>query len=255
MDAFLPPGVPPGTALFLVAISAVTSAVSGAFGLGGGVALIAIMAPILPVEVLIPVHGLVQLGSNVSRASLLARHAALGPIGWFLSGAVVGAAVGAAVVTDLPDSLLKILIGLFVIWSVAGRMPTIAGRGRGPLVLLGAGTTVLAMFIGSTGPLVVAIFRQLGLDRERLVATHAVAMVFQHALKVLAFSALGFAFAAWLPLVAAMIASGFLGTYAGTRLLKRLPTAVFRRAVAIILLALGARLVIGEALVLLGVWT
>ncbi len=39
---------------------------------------------------------------------------------------------------------------------------------------------------------------------------------------------LGFNFGDWLPLMSAMIATGFLGTWMGTRLLERMPEALFK---------------------------
>ena len=69
--------------------------------------------------------------------------------------------------------------------------------------------------------------------------THAACQTVQHFLKIFAFTALGFAFADWLPLIAAMIASGFLGTIAGTRLLERLPERWFLVTVKAALTLIG----------------
>ena len=65
-------------------------------------------------------------------------------------------------------------------------------------------------------------------------------MTVQHGLKIVVFGFAGFAFWQWLPLIAVMIVSGFLGTVYGTRWLDRLPEATFRRwfRIAITLLAL-----------------
>src|SRR5690606_36593896 len=65
-------------------------------------------------------------------------------------------------------------------------------------------------------------------DRKALVATHAAATSVQHLLKVIVFGLAGFAFASWVRLVAVMIASGYLGTIYGSRLLDRLPEERFR---------------------------
>ena len=53
-------------------------------------------------------------------------------------------------------------------------------------------------------------------------------MTVQHSLKIVVFGLAGFAFAEWIPLVAAMIASGYAGTIWGTQLLERLPEERFR---------------------------
>ena len=77
-------------------------------------------------------------------------------------------------------------------------------------------------------------------DRKALIATSAVAMMTQHLLKIVVFGIAGFAFRDWIPLIAAMIASGFVGTVYGTALLERMPEATFRKwfRIGITLLAL-----------------
>jgi uncharacterized membrane protein YfcA len=97
------------------------------------------------------------------------------------------------------------------------------------------------MFVGATRPQMQVIQApNLSSDRKAMVATHAAAMTVQHGLKIVVFGLAGFAFWSWLPLVAAMIASGFLGTIYGTRLLDRMPEKVFRRGfrIGVTLLAL-----------------
>jgi uncharacterized protein len=95
------------------------------------------------------------------------------------------------------------------------------------------------MFVGATGPFVQALLLPLGLQKRELIATHAACMMVQHLLKVFAFAALGFAFAGWLPLIAAMIVSGFLGTITGTKLLDRLPERWFVAIIKTVLTVIG----------------
>ena len=61
-------------------------------------------------------------------------------------------------------------------------------------------------------------------------------------MKILVFGLLGFAFAPYVPLLAAMIATGFLGTLAGTALLRRVPEARFRIAFRAVLTVLAVDL-------------
>lgn len=58
--------------LALVATACLTSAMTAALGIGGGVLLLAIMSMLLPAAAIIPLHGLVQLGSNANRAAFTA---------------------------------------------------------------------------------------------------------------------------------------------------------------------------------------
>jgi uncharacterized membrane protein YfcA len=100
------------------------------------------------------------------------------------------------------------------------------------------------MFVGGTGPLVSAFLSPERLGREKLVATHAACMTTQHGLKGLAFGFLGFQFLPWLPVMAAMIASGFVGTLTGRRILQRLPERLFTRLFRTVLTLLGLRLLL-----------
>ena len=76
-------------------------------------------------------------------------------------------------------------------------------------------------------------------------------MTLQHALKVLAFGLLGFAFGPYLALIAAMIVSGFIGTVLGRQVLSKLGAAYFRPVLSAVLLLLAARLVWSGAVELL----
>ena len=57
----------PISTIILIILAGFTSMVSAAFGAGGGLMLLVIMASMMPMSVVIPVHGLVQLGSNANR--------------------------------------------------------------------------------------------------------------------------------------------------------------------------------------------
>jgi len=230
LAAFLPEGLGSGPAFLLVVASFFTSALTAAFGVGGGLAMLALMGLFIPVAALIPVHGAVQLGSNTGRAWHQRAHVRRDIFGPFLAGSLVGAVVGALVVVQLPDALLKLVLGCFIVAITWATVPGLDRLGRAGLAVGSAITATITMFVGATGALLSAFFAQiLPNDRKALVATHAAGMTVQHALKIVVFGLAGFAFAQWLPLVAAMIVAGYLGTVYGSAWLDRLPEATFRR--------------------------
>ena len=237
----VPQALDPAAALVLVAASFFTSALTAAFGVGGGVAMLALLGVFLPVAALIPVHGAVQLGSNTGRAwhqrANIRRDIALP----FIAGSLVGAVAGAFLVIQIPDAILKLALGCFIIAVTWTKLPGAARIGAAGLAAGSAVLALLTMFVGATGPLLATFFAKvLPNDRKQLVATHAAGMTIQHALKVVVFGFAGFAFAQWLPLIAAMVVSGYLGTVYGTRMLDRIPEESFRFwfRIAITLLAL-----------------
>lgn len=233
MDAvasLLPAGIEPWVAALLVVASAFTSAITAAFGIGGGLAMLALMGLFVPVAALIPVHGAVQLGSNSGRAWHQRAYVKLDIAKPFIAGSVVGAILGVFLVVQLPDALLKLVLGGFILLLTWAKLPGIDRLTRAGLALASVALALLSMLVGVTGPLVAILFaRFIQNDRKALVATSAVAMTTQHLLKIIVFGIAGFAFWEWIPLVAAMIVSGFTGTVYGSRLLERMPEKTFRR--------------------------
>ncbi|MDQ2632226.1 MAG: sulfite exporter TauE/SafE family protein [Pseudomonadota bacterium] len=228
-------------AAVLVVGSFFTSAITAAFGIGGGIAMLALMGLFVPVASLIPVHGAVQLGSNTGRAwhqRAFVRMDVARPV---IAGTVVGAIFGVFLVVQLPDALLKLVLGGFVLLLTWVRIPGIDRLTKTGLAVASVALAILSMLVGATGPLVAALLaRFFQNDRRALIATSAVALTTQHLLKIVVFALAGFAFWEWVPLVAAMILSGYMGTVYGTSLLERMPEETFRKwfRIGITLLAL-----------------
>ena len=249
IEWLVPADVGTGAALALVALSAATSLLTAAAGIGGGVVLIAVMAVLMPAQALIPVHGLVQIGSNAGRAAIM-----LGDVQWrvilfFALGSLVGAAIGGMTAVRLPPAVLNIGLGCFILWSVWG--PAVSAPGRFKVILTGVFSSFLTMFFGATGSFVSAMVKTMKLGRLEHVATHSACMVAQHAIKVVAFGLLGFNYGPYAGLIVAMIASGFLGTLLGKHVLVKMRDETFHRVIAVLLSLLALRLLY-EGLVLFG---
>ncbi|WP_417670203.1 sulfite exporter TauE/SafE family protein [Roseibium sp.] len=238
-----PEALSPVISLLLIAVSFATSMLTAALGLGGGIALIAVMANVMPGFALVPVHGVVQLGSNAGRALVQIRHVDWKILAWFAAGAVFGAAVGGSLVVNLPTPYLRLGIACFVLWSVWGRPPRLGRAGKPAMGIAGFLATLLSMFFGAAGPIGASVLATLGLSRHQFVANQAVTALVMHVFKVLAFGALGFAFAPWAGLIVMMIASGFLGTLAGSKLLGRMQEATFRKGFKLVMTLLALNLI------------
>ncbi|MFE4110086.1 sulfite exporter TauE/SafE family protein [Kosakonia sp. YIM B13611] len=238
----IPPEISPLFAGVMVFCSFLTSALTAAMGLGGGTALLAIMGLGMPVSSLMPVHGMVQLGSNFSRTLIQRVHVVWPLVLWFLLGSAVGIAVGAPVAAVIPDSIARIALGLFILWSVLRKRGEQKPLSRPLFILGGAVSSLGTMIVGATGPMVAGLISSQGLKRQPLIATHATCMVLQHGLKILAFGLMGFAWANWLPVLAAMIIGGALGTWLGTRVLDNVPERLFRILFRITMILLSAQL-------------
>ena len=244
LPLFAQTGLDDGLLWGLIIASYFTSALTAAFGIGGGIALLAILSLALPVATLIPVHGMVQLGSNFGRAWHLRTF-----IEWpfmlaFGIGAIIGTGLGSQIVVSLPDALLKIILACFVLTLVWGPRPKSLTGGH---VIVGIGgflSSLASMFVGATGPLTASIVAGRSLDRQGIVSTHASAMTLQHGLKILAFGFIGFSFKDWIGLIAAMILTGYLGTITGANILRKLDENLFQTIFKLLLTALALLLLI-----------
>lgn len=237
----LPADIGSLAAIALIGASVLGSFISASAGLGGGVLLLSVMAALMPPAALIPIHGVVQIGSNVGRVLMLRQHIRTDTLAAFAAGSLIGAVGGGFIAVQVPPELLRLGIGLFILYSVWGPPPPAIG-GKAVLVS-GVVSSFLTMFFGATGPFVAAVWRQLYTERLSFVAVHAVSMTLQHGIKILVFGLLGFAYAPYIPLIAAMMVAGLVGTWAGKRLLLRLTDRSFGLALKIILTLLAIRLV------------
>lgn len=231
-----------GGAVLLISASLLTSALTAAAGLGGGITLIAVMANVMPPAALVPVHGCVQLGSNAGRALVQLKHVDRMIALWFACGAIVGAITGGAIAVQLPAYILKAGIGAFVLWIVWGKVPKIVGMRKRAVTVAGFASTFLSMFFGAAGPIGGAVLSTLGLTRHGFVANQAVTSMTMHVFKVVAFGALGFAFAPWAGLIFLMILSGFVGTLLGSLLLGKMNEKMFKTGFRIVMTLLALNL-------------
>lgn len=190
--------------------------------------MLSLLGYFLPVAALIPVHGVIQFGSNVGRVAVFRSFVRWDCVLPFAAGGLAGAIIGAGVVTRTDDGLLKFALGIFIVLVSWIKFPALANAGSAVFAAGGVATTFLTMFFGATGPLTAILFANAFADRRNYSGSHAAAMTAQHGGKIVAFALAGFAFADWFAMMAAMILSGYLGTLAGSRLLIRLPEARFR---------------------------
>jgi len=205
--------------------------------------LLTVMAQLIPVNAIIPVHGVVQLGSNTGRAILMLKDVYWRYLLWFALGCVLGALMGGQVVVSLPVDLLRAVLGLFILFSVWGPGIVTQLANNKTLFFGGMLSTFLTMFIGATGPFVLAMVRAFNLNRLNLVATSAACLVLQHALKVFVFGILGFTFAPYFSLILLMVGSGLAGSIIGKRLLISIDEQRFRQWLNVILSCLALRLI------------
>lgn len=227
----------------LIAAAFLSSTLTATVGLGGGVLLIAIMAMFLPPLAVVPVHGVVQLASNGSRAWFARREIDRSLLPAFSVGLLVGTLVGAQLVRAVPADRLPVPLALFILIMTWAPQITRSGtRLPGAFLTLGGLQAFLTLFVGATGPLNLPFLLRHGLHPGQVIANHALMMSLVHGIKIAAFGLLGFAFAPYLPLMAGMLMAVTAGSWAGTRCRQSIPDQRLRPLLKVLITLLALRM-------------
>jgi uncharacterized membrane protein YfcA len=235
----------PSLDLMLLAFAAyATSTLSGVVGMGGGITLLGVMAALLPAPLVVPIHGVVQLGSNTTRTLAFLPHVRWRVYAPFL---LVGMGVATAVWSGGKLAWFKPVIGVFLLvfllwrrWAPRLRQPPLWCYAP-----LGAAAGFLALFVGATGPFIAPFFLRDDLDKEAVIATKAICQSVTHLLKIPAFMALGFAYEEHAGALALLLLMVVLGTLTGKKLLSYLRRETFVRIFVTVLTILALHLIGG----------
>ena len=207
-----------------------TSALSGVFGMAGGLILLGFLLAWLPATTAIAVHGVIQLGANGSRAFLSRHYIDWRIVGWIVLGVMLAAGLLAWLRYTPDERVVMLLIGVLpvLVWLPRRWFRLDVSR---PLdaVLCGCVAGGLTIAAGVSGPTIDIGFVRTRLDRRTVVASKATIQVIAHALKVVFYwqAALALSRGEW-GWITLAIPLSFLGTRAGNAILRRLTDASFR---------------------------
>lgn len=226
----------------ILAATFLTAAISGVFGMAGGLILMGVLTWLTPVAVAMVLHGAIQMVSNGSRAAFLWRHISWTVIGRYLFGVAFAVALLAFVAWRPSAPVVFILLGLtpMVVWLPKERFHLDAQKPVHAAVC-GFLVQMLNTLAGVAGPLLDLFFVRTDMTRQTVVATKAATQVLAHAIKVVFWGAplviaagavnAGETAAtfpsAWL--FAGLIPLSLAGTWLGGRILERMTDASFRQ--------------------------
>ena len=236
------PGVTPHLFAGLVILAFFTAAFGIVAGLGGGVLMLGVMATVFPPAAVIPLHGAIQFGTNLSRNVIMWKHVAREQIAYFSAGVLIGGTIGGNLVVALPTGPLQIILGAFILYACWAPKWGHRPYSHAWFFTLGGFGALLGMFVGATGTTLAPFIAAANPDRRGYVATNSVLMSVVHGYKIVVFAFLGFAFGTYLPLILAMLIAAVFGNIFGQRVLERMPEKLFRRIFQIVLTLLAIRL-------------
>lgn len=231
--------------LLLGIITFFTSTVAGVVGIGGGMMLIAILPSFLPLNALIPVHGLTQMSSNFSRAVFGYKDIQTEVIPKFLLGSVLGIVFFASILYFISLEYVPLFIGIYILLSLWSKKFNEKIKRYESYFLAGFFQTGLSIVVGATGPLTMTLLLKDYNDKHVVVATGAALMSITHTLKVFAFMFFGFVFFDYIGILIAMIFGAVAGSYAGTKLRDKINGKKFLLLLKVLLSALAIKLILG----------
>lgn len=231
--------------LFLGILSFLTSTIAGVVGIGGGMMLIAILPSFLPLNALIPVHGLTQMSSNLSRAIFGYKDVQFEVIPKFLLGSAIGIGIFAGILNFISLEYVPLFIGAYILLSLWSEKFNEKIKRYESYFLAGFFQTGLSMVVGATGPLTMTLLLKDYGDKDKVVATGAALMSITHILKVFVFMYFGFVFFDYIGVIIAMIIGAVAGSWAGTQLRDKIEGKKFIMILKVLLSALAIHVIIG----------
>lgn len=221
-----------------------TSIVSAVAGFMGGAMLLAVMAQFLKLEVLIPLHAIIQLGSNMSRGWFLRSF-----IDWQISrdaiiGTILGGIVGYFYIVPIPEHAANLVLGFFILLITL--MPKFKANFcfPGKWVVIGFVSCSLGLLVGAIGVFVGSLLLSENLEKKAMVSTQATLQTVIHLTKLLVFMSIGFTILPWFWLIIGAVISTYLGAFVGTKMLNLIPQKLFTQIMVILVVALSGRLVL-----------
>lgn len=170
---------------FLVTLGALISSLTG---LGGGTLILAGLLLVFPPALAIPLHSFTQFSANALRTGIFFKQ-----INWKVVGAYAilmlpAAWLGARIFHLINPSWLKIVVGIFILFSI---IPfSFKPKGEPKLrtfVWLGGLSGFLGVFVGAVGPLVMPFFNRLKLERQGMLSTKSAGQSLLQLSKIIAF--------------------------------------------------------------------
>jgi uncharacterized membrane protein YfcA len=241
--------MPGALRLCFLAITAFVAALLAAVtGFGGAAVLLPMLVFVFGVREAIPILTVAQLIGNGSRVWFNRHELDVRVVAWFALGGLPMALLGGFLFAHAPLAALLRVLGAFLILVVVLRhLPKLATF-KPPLksfALIGAASSFLSAILGSVGPLMAPFFLAYGLVKGAYIGTEALSTVVMHVAKLIAYRE-----SAVLPLHAVVsgLALGPImvaGSFAGKRVVDRLPERVFVLIVDVTLLAAGTMFLAG----------
>ena len=237
-------------ALFAFAVT-LGFAVRGGAGFGGGIVAVPMLALIAPLTTVVPFTSALNTIASVLYGSSNWRKVEWRELARIAPYAVVGAAIGIALLAHVDSRPLKRAFGVFIVAYAAymlysaGEMPEIPRRllTRVAAVMSVVGGAIGSLFGGAAGPVFVMYLNALKIEKDRFRATLTMLMIALGITRITGYAVVGMYNTTVLTLVVMGLPLMLLGGFLGDRIVRRFDQRRFNQAVGCIILASGFLLI------------
>lgn len=224
--------------------SFLAAGISGAAGFGGALLLLPLLTKSLGTEMAVPVLTIGQLIGNLSRAFLGFKEIKWRPVIIFISGAIPMSVLGAYSFVSVPKDIVTRGIGLtIIIFVILKYFKILKFQSNNRTMFIGGAIVgLLSGLVGSAGPIGAALFLSLNLSPISYIASEAMTAIAMHLTKTIVYQKyLGIGLKA-IEIGLFMGVAMILGTWAGKKIIDKMPKDIFIKFVGILLVLVGLQM-------------
>jgi uncharacterized membrane protein YfcA len=231
--------------ILLTVLSFFTALMTSIAGAGGGTVLLAAMLQFMNPAEAIPVHGVIQLSSNLTRIWLLRKFVIWNIVLKFSLLLPLGVYLGLKIFQSIDANEIKNLIGFFILLALGLQNLKTFKNIKMPIniyYLIGLVTGFLNILVGVIAPLLAVLLRQSVSEKKSIVGTLGYFGLIGNLFKIIGFTFIGFSFFKYLDSFIMIIPATMIGSKIGQTLLNKISNKIFTIIFQIILVGLAIKL-------------
>jgi len=231
----------------LTVLSFFTALMTSLVGAGGGTVLLAAMLQFMNPAEAIPVHGVIQFSSNLTRTWLLRKFVNWPIVIRFTLLLPIGVYLGLQIFQNIDANYIKNIIGIFILLALGFQNLKITKNiyvSNYVYYVIGFLTGILNILVGVIAPLLAVIVKQSITEKKSIVGTLGYFGLIGNLIKIIGFSFIGFSFYEYIDTFLMIIPATLIGSRVGQFLLNKISNKIFMIFFQIILIGLAIRLLI-----------
>ena len=231
--------------ILLTTLSFFTALMTSLAGAGGGTVLLAAMLQFMNPADAIPVHGVIQFTSNLTRTWLLKKFVNWSIVLRFTALLPIGVYIGLQIFQNIDANNIKNLIGMFILLALIFQNLKFINKFFLPdyaYYFVGLLTGILNILVGVIAPLLAVILKQSISEKKSIVGTLGYFGLVGNLLKIIGFTLIGFSFYEYIDTFLMIIPATLVGSRVGQFLLNKISNKIFTIIFQIILIGLAIRL-------------